>query len=95
LGPVLNFPRTSAHNGGGTGILSLRATFPPIIARPTSFVIASEAWQYHCPHRDCLFATLLAKTQKGRAFSGREDGHNRLVGAGFSGTGCPGDEAPR
>jgi hypothetical protein len=76
-------------------ILSLRATSLPIIARPTSFIIAREAWQFHCAHRDCLFAILLAKTEKGRAFSGQEDGHNRLVSAGFSSTGCLGDEVPR
>ena len=39
--------------------------------------------------------SLLAMIEGGRAFSDREDGHGRIVGAGFSVTGCIGDEAAR
>jgi hypothetical protein len=37
--------------------------------------------------------SLLAMTERGRAFSGLEDDYNRFVGAGFSGIGCLGGEA--
>jgi hypothetical protein len=37
----------------------------------------------------------LVMTERGTAFSGQEDSHSKLVGAGFSGTGCMGDEAVR
>jgi len=35
------------------------------------------------------------RERRNGTISGREDGYIRLVGAGFSGTGCLGDEAAR
>jgi hypothetical protein len=75
LGSELSFPRTSTCTGGGVAILSLRAKCGNPIA-PTKIASA---------------LLCLAMTERGRAFSGGEDGHSRLVGAGFSGSGYMGN----
>jgi hypothetical protein len=45
--------------------------------------------------RTVQVASLFTMTERGRAFSGREDSYSRLVGAGSSGAGYMGNEAAR
>ena len=51
------------------------------------------ARQSHWLHEITSALSLLAMTEKGRAFSGGEGSYSRLAGAGFSLDGCMGKEA--
>ena len=86
----MRFPCTSALKGRATAILSLRATFPFLLLRALKRCAAISL-----APRDCFVASLLIMTERGRAFSGREECHSRIVGAGFSTAGCMGKEAVR
>ncbi len=100
----MNFPRTSAHKGRGTVILSLRAHHvfchcerSVAIPYPHQEIASADFFSLATTEGKSLLrlrlvtASLLAMTERGRALSGREDGYSRLVGAGFSGGGCMGN----